>query len=94
MHPRRNYLNDASSSSSCQQSNHENEESGKLSEVKRGKVDHYNGDEVAFCDCNEPCQIATTWTLSNLGRRFHGCKNYGIFFFILSINVRGIFLAI
>ena len=80
MHQGKKYFNGASSSCSFQHSNHKDEESENLLGVKREKVGQYNGSESVFCDCNEPCRIATSWTLSNPGRRFHGCKNYGVFF--------------
>ncbi|KAL3503277.1 hypothetical protein ACH5RR_037726 [Cinchona calisaya] len=43
----------------------------------RGSVEYYNGDEIVFCKCGEPCDIVTLWTELNPSRRFHGCHRYG-----------------
>lgn len=77
MHQRKSYTYGASSPSSSQQSRHEGEEGGQSPGLRRGKFEFYNGDEMVFCDCQEPYRRVTSWTLSNPGRRFHGCKNYG-----------------
>ncbi|KAL3510474.1 hypothetical protein ACH5RR_029875 [Cinchona calisaya] len=43
----------------------------------RGRVEYYNGDEIVFCKCGEPCGIVTSWTEINPARKFHGCHKYG-----------------
>lgn len=70
MQQTRNFRHGAASSSSSHNSNHQ---SGAIEQSS----EFYNGNEAVICHCREVCRIATSWTLSNPGRRFHGCINYG-----------------
>ena len=82
MQSSRNFDNSASSLCSSQHSNLDSRVSGHSTGVKGERVEFYNGNEAVICHCREECRIVTSWTVTNPGRRFHGCINYGVIFTI------------